>query len=123
METPDYLPLSYLNQLAYCPRRFWLMFCQSEMDINAPVLDGILRHQRAHQAGQHKDEHGRTMRSVYVWSDQLREVKHRQFPARPLAAILEARIVCVVKGLRCMVLNRGDFLKNANLLTILAIYG
>ncbi len=72
METPDYLPLSYLNQLAYCPRRFWLMFCQSEMDINAPVLDGILRHQRAHQAGQHKDGHGRTMRSVYVWSDQLR---------------------------------------------------
>ena len=49
MEIPDYLPLSYLNQMAYCPRRFWLMFCQNEMDINAPVLDGILRHQRAHQ--------------------------------------------------------------------------
>ncbi|MFZ4816418.1 MAG: hypothetical protein ACOYL5_17920 [Phototrophicaceae bacterium] len=37
MEIPDYLPLSFLNQLAYCPRRFWLMFCQSEMEINASV--------------------------------------------------------------------------------------
>ena len=72
MEIPDYLPLSHLNQMAYCPRRFWLMFCQNEMDINAPVLDGILRHQRAHQAGQQKDERGRALRSVHVWSDSLR---------------------------------------------------
>lgn len=72
MEIPDYLPLSFLNQLVYCPRRFWLMFCQSEMEINAPVLDGILHHRNAHQAGQQKDEHGRTLRSVHVWSDQLR---------------------------------------------------
>jgi CRISPR-associated exonuclease Cas4 len=72
MEIPDYLPLSFLNQLAYCPRRFWLMFCQNEMDINAPVLEGILRHQHAHQAGQQQDEHGRTLRSVHIWSDRLR---------------------------------------------------
>lgn len=72
METPDYLPLSYLNQLVYCERRFWLMFAQNEMDINAPVLDGILRHRRAHQAGQQKDEHGRTLRSVHVWSYDYR---------------------------------------------------
>ena len=72
MEIPDYLPLSYLNQMAYCPRRFWLMFCQNEIDINAPMLEGILRHKRAHQPGQQKDEHGRTLRSVHVWSDTLR---------------------------------------------------
>lgn len=71
MEQPDYLPLSYLNQLAYCPRRFWLMYCQSEMEINAAVLEGTLRHQNAHQPGQQSDEHGRTFRSVHVWSDTL----------------------------------------------------
>jgi CRISPR-associated exonuclease Cas4 len=72
MEQPDYLPLSYLNQLAYCPRRFWLMYCESEMEINAPVLEGTLRHAKAHQPGQQTDEHGRTFRSVHVWSDTLR---------------------------------------------------
>lgn len=72
METLDYIPISYLNQLVYCPRRFWLMFIQNEMDINAPVLDGILRHRRAHEAGEQKDEHGRSLRSVHIWSNQYR---------------------------------------------------
>jgi CRISPR-associated exonuclease Cas4 len=72
VELPDYLPLSYLNQLAYCPRRFWLMFYQSEIEVNAPMLEGILRHQRAHQPGQQKDEDGRILHSVHVWSDSLR---------------------------------------------------
>jgi CRISPR-associated exonuclease Cas4 len=72
IELPDYLPLSYLNQLVYCPRRFWLMYCQAEMEINAPVLEGQLRHQRAHQPGSQLDELGRTIRSVHVWSDRLR---------------------------------------------------
>jgi CRISPR-associated exonuclease Cas4 len=48
------------------------MFAQNEMDINAPVLDGILRHRRAHQAGEQKDEHGRTLRTVHVWSHTLK---------------------------------------------------
>ncbi|MEM6281994.1 MAG: CRISPR-associated protein Cas4, partial [Chloroflexota bacterium] len=72
MESPDYLPLSYLNQLAYCPRRFWLMYCQNEMEINAPMLEGTLRHQRAHTPGQQTDPDGRTLRSVHVWSRELR---------------------------------------------------
>ena len=67
----DPLPLSFLNQLVYCPRRFWLMCCHNEMEINAPVLEGTLRHQRAHTSGQQKDEHGRTWRSIHIWSDAL----------------------------------------------------
>src|SRR5579859_4619243 len=70
-ELPDYLPLSYLNQLAYCPRRFWLMYYQSEIEINAPMLEGTLRHKNAHDPGQRKDEDGRILRSVQVWSDTL----------------------------------------------------
>jgi CRISPR-associated exonuclease Cas4 len=72
VEIPDYIPLSFLNQMAYCPRRFWLMYVQGEMEINAPVLEGQLRHQHAHQPGTRKTEEGRTVRSVQVWSDRLR---------------------------------------------------
>lgn len=68
----DYLPLSFLNQMAYCPRRFWLMYVQGEMEVNAPLLEGNHRHRRAHQPGVQTDEHGRTLRSVWVWSDTLR---------------------------------------------------
>lgn len=71
-ETPDFLPLSFLNQFSYCPRRFWLMYVQNEMEISAPVLEGSLRHERAHQPGQETDELGREWRSVYVWSETLR---------------------------------------------------
>lgn len=70
-ELPDYLPLSYLNQLAYCERRFWLMYIQSEMEINAPVQEGIYQHGRAHVPGVQTDELGRVLRSIHVWSDHL----------------------------------------------------
>jgi CRISPR-associated exonuclease Cas4 len=69
---PDYLPLSYLNQLEYCERRFWLMFVQGEMEINAPVLDGILRHERAHTAGRGCEGDKEIRRRVYVYSEALR---------------------------------------------------
>ena len=47
----DYLPLSYLNQLEYCERRFWLMFVDGEMGINAPMLEGIYRQVIERKAG------------------------------------------------------------------------
>ncbi|MCC6975935.1 MAG: CRISPR-associated protein Cas4 [Anaerolineae bacterium] len=71
-EAPDYLPISYLNQVVYCPRRFWLMYYQSEWESNAPVLEGQIRHTRAHQSGIQRDDQGRVLRSVHVWSAILR---------------------------------------------------
>jgi CRISPR-associated exonuclease Cas4 len=68
----DYLSLSYLNQLEYCERRFWLMFVEGEIAINAPMLEGILRHQHAHDPGVERQGDTITYRQVYVWSDQLR---------------------------------------------------
>jgi CRISPR-associated exonuclease Cas4 len=68
----DYLPLSYLNQLEYCERRFWLMFVDGELAVNAPMLEGILRHERAHAAGEERRGDTVTYRQVYVWSDRLR---------------------------------------------------
>jgi CRISPR-associated exonuclease Cas4 len=51
MELPDYLPLSYLNQLLYCERRFWYMYVLGELAVNAALLDGTLRHQRVDRPG------------------------------------------------------------------------
>ena len=69
----EHLPLSYLNQLLYCPRRFWYMFVQGELEINAPMLEGTYQHQtRVDNPGQETDDHGRTIyRRQWVWSDTL----------------------------------------------------
>jgi CRISPR-associated exonuclease Cas4 len=69
----DPFPLSYLNQFAYCPRRFWYMYVQGEIEINAPMLEGSLQHQnRADKPGHETDDMGRTIqRRLWVWSDRL----------------------------------------------------
>jgi CRISPR-associated exonuclease Cas4 len=69
----DYLPISTLNQLLYCPRRFWYMHVLGEMEINAAVLEGTLQHEHAHDAGRQSDAGGEPVayRRVMVWSDRL----------------------------------------------------
>lgn len=69
----DYLPLSYLNHLLYCPRRFWYMYVQGELEVNAPMLEGTFQHQtRADKPGIETDDYGRTIhRRLWVWSDRL----------------------------------------------------
>ena len=69
---PDFLPISMLNQVEYCPRRFWYMFVQGEMKVNALVLDGQLKHQRVHErSATHRGSLLETRR-VYVFSRRLR---------------------------------------------------
>jgi len=72
--TPEYLPLSYLNQFCYCPRRFWYMFVLGEMEENAAVLEGTLRHGRPDRPGMERSGQQLTHRSVWVHSDRLRLV-------------------------------------------------
>ena len=72
LDPPDYLPISMLNQLEYCERRFWLMYVQGEMEINAPVLEGIQQHERTHAGGVAREGEASVRRRVYVWSDRLR---------------------------------------------------
>ncbi len=74
MDNVDYLPLSYLNQLEYCERRFWLMFVEGELAVNAPMLEGIYRHENTHEPGREQRGDQVTQRQVYVWSDRLRLV-------------------------------------------------
>ena len=68
----EVLPLSYINQYAYCPRRFWYMYVQAEMIENAHVARGIAHHERAHSEGYNATASGAiARRSVYVYSAAL----------------------------------------------------
>ena len=68
----DYLPISMLNQLEYCERRFYLMHVRGEMEVNAHVLEGTFRHENAHTPGRESGGDTVVHRRVYVWSDELR---------------------------------------------------
>ena len=68
----EYIPISMLNQLEYCERRFYLMHVMGEMEVNAHVLEGTFRHENAHTAGKDRDGETITRRKIYVWSDELR---------------------------------------------------
>lgn len=70
-DAAEYLPISMLNQLAYCPRRFYYMHVLGEMEVNAPVLEGMIQHQRVHEAGVEREGETLLHRRVYVWSDRL----------------------------------------------------
>ncbi len=71
-EPQDYLPISMLNQLEYCERRFYLMHVLGEMEINAHVLEGTFRHEQAHTPGTARAGETLLHRRSYVWSDELR---------------------------------------------------
>jgi len=66
------LPISSLNAMEYCPRRFYYQFVQGEMLVNEFVLEGALEHQRVHQAGSRKTgmEEFETTR-LYLYSETL----------------------------------------------------
>jgi CRISPR-associated exonuclease Cas4 len=69
---PETIPLSLLNALEYCPRRFHYEFVQGEMLINEFVLEGTLQHQRADTPGQHSIENdGMRTSRVHLCSERL----------------------------------------------------
>jgi CRISPR-associated exonuclease Cas4 len=72
IELPDYIPISMLNAFEYCPRRFWIEFVDAEMEINAHVLEGQIRHERAHAGGARQESDQMTLRRIYVFSERLR---------------------------------------------------
>jgi CRISPR-associated exonuclease Cas4 len=70
--TSDLLPLSYINQFAYCQRRFWYIYVQGEMKENVHVLRGNLNHERVDTPGYATDDTMIQHRRVYVVSHTLR---------------------------------------------------
>ena len=69
---PDYIPLSMINALAYCPRRFGYEFIQAEMLLNEHVVEGTLRHQGVDLGGKEWLGEAIQQRRVYVWSERLK---------------------------------------------------
>src|SRR6266566_3931971 len=68
----EMLPISSLNALEYCPRKFYYQFVQGEMLVNEFVLEGTLAHQRVHQAGTHTTAEGEMETTrLYLYSEAL----------------------------------------------------
>ncbi len=66
------LPISSLNALEYCPRKFYYQVVQGEMLVNEFVLEGQLAHQRVHQAGTHAMAAGEIETTrLYLYSEAL----------------------------------------------------
>ncbi len=71
LDSADPLPISMLNQLEYCERRFYLMHVLGEMEYNAHVVEGVWRHEQAHSGQAEQQGEKRIHRRVYVWSERL----------------------------------------------------
>ncbi|TME56573.1 MAG: CRISPR-associated protein Cas4 [Chloroflexi bacterium] len=70
---PDSIPISALNTLEYCPRRFYYQFVQSDMVINEFVLEGTLLHRRVNQVGtQTIGQDVMQTTRLYLYSEELR---------------------------------------------------
>jgi CRISPR-associated exonuclease Cas4 len=54
----EMIPISSLNTLEYCPRKFYYQVVQGETLINEFMLEGILAHQQVHQPGTHTTAEG-----------------------------------------------------------------
>jgi CRISPR-associated exonuclease Cas4 len=66
-----YIPLSYINALAYCPRRFYYEYVCAEMLDNEYVAEGRLLHEPSDTGGTIWREDSTQQRKIYVWSDRL----------------------------------------------------
>ncbi|MGH2496660.1 MAG: CRISPR-associated protein Cas4 [Ktedonobacteraceae bacterium] len=70
---PDSIPISALNTLEYCPRRFYYQFVQGVTLVNEHVLEGTLAHQRVHQQATHVTSEGEIETTrLYLFSETLR---------------------------------------------------
>src|SRR6266480_1129406 len=67
------IPISSLNALEYCPRKFYYQFVQGETLVNEYVLEGTLAHQQVHQPATHTTAEGVIQTTqLYLSSEALR---------------------------------------------------
>ncbi|MEO9060276.1 MAG: CRISPR-associated protein Cas4 [Ktedonobacteraceae bacterium] len=68
----EMIPISSLNALEYCPRKFYYQFVQGETLINEFVLEGTLAHQWVDQPGTHLTTEGvKQITRLYLYSETL----------------------------------------------------
>jgi CRISPR-associated exonuclease Cas4 len=70
-EQDDYIPISYLNAYAYCPRRFYYEFALGEMVVNEYVLEGQQLHERVDTPGSGAREGKVQFRHLYLCAPRL----------------------------------------------------
>jgi CRISPR-associated exonuclease Cas4 len=70
-EPPDKIPLSALNQYAYCPRRCYLIHAEGEFTDNIHTQSGTLEHERVDQLAHEIKKGVRVEFALPVWSDRL----------------------------------------------------
>jgi len=66
----DYIPISALNQYAYCPHRCWRMFCAGEFVDNQYTLEGTSLHERVHSLGSSQRDETWQVRAIWLKSDR-----------------------------------------------------
>lgn len=64
MDETHYLPISKVNTVVFCPRRFYLEYVLGEVHRNHHVIEGHHLHARAYTEGGERS-------GVWVWSDRL----------------------------------------------------
>ena len=70
-EPPDKIPLSALNQYAYCPRRCYLIHAEGEFTHNIHTESGTREHERVDQLAHDIKKGVRVEFALPVWSDDL----------------------------------------------------
>lgn len=71
-DSENHLPLSALNQYAYCPRRCYLIHAEGEFEDNVHTLRGTHEHVRTDTLRHEVKEGVRVEYALPVWSDRLR---------------------------------------------------
>jgi CRISPR-associated exonuclease Cas4 len=70
-DPPDKIPLSALNQYAYCPRRCYLIHAEGEFTDNLHTQAGTFEHERVDQLAHDSKNGVRIEFALPVWSDSL----------------------------------------------------
>lgn len=69
---PESIPISALNTLEYCSRRYYYQFVQGDTVVNDYVLEGTLLHKRVHQEGVKTTTEGELVTTrLYLYSETL----------------------------------------------------
>lgn len=71
MDDDDLIPLSYLSQYYYCPRRAALLLVDQQWADNQFTAEGTLIHERVHQEGHEKRGPSLSLRGLYLRSLRL----------------------------------------------------
>ncbi|MBI5515432.1 MAG: CRISPR-associated protein Cas4 [Deltaproteobacteria bacterium] len=74
MDVDDFLPISALQHLSYCPRQCALIHVERLWEDNVRTVEGKLLHERADEPGHERRAGVRTERALWLRSERLRLV-------------------------------------------------